>query len=201
MLASAGKPSLYTSATRCGRRGPVYTHCEQGRVHWVRSGSSDCVWPGAQAEGKSQAERFLGLGFWVLLPRESDKSRNLCSSVCLLESCSSHSVPVRRQQGEGRRCSVVGTSPVLSCRSLPPTGDTFTGSPWLLHRLLPTACLVFLCYAKDIYSELHFFSQLLTTSHRPAPQNRLRTLFWWESPVPVITGIHPPAVSRIFLTR
>lgn len=41
----------------------------------MRSGSSDCVWPGAQAEGKSQAERFLGLGFWVLLPRESDEQK------------------------------------------------------------------------------------------------------------------------------
>lgn len=88
-----------------------------------------------------------------------------------------------------------------SCSQLqipPTTGDTFTGSPWLLHRLLPTACLVFLCYAKDIYSELHFFSQLLTTSHRPAPQNRLRTLFWWESPCACYHGDSSPSSEQDF---
>lgn len=85
---------------------------------------------------------------------------------------------------------MVGTSPVLSCRSLPPTGDTFTGSSWLLHRLLPTACLVFLCYAKDIYFELpFFFPQLLTTSRTGLlPKTGSGHCSGGSHPVPVITG-------------
>lgn len=49
---------------------------------------------------ESQAEHFLWMGFWILLPGEPEKSRNPVQfRVCLLENSFSHLVSFLEAEG------------------------------------------------------------------------------------------------------